>query len=108
DTSTSATAVCLLRADGAVFEVEPPVERLAEPPAHARELMPRVDHVMRESGLQFKDLDAIAVGTGPGTFTGLRIGIATARGLAHARGLPLRPLLSLAALAAGIEAEMAL
>lgn len=108
DTATPATAVCVLRADGEAFEVEPPVERLGEPPGHARELMPGVDRVMREAGLGYDELDAIAVGIGPGTFTGLRIGIATAHGLAHARGIGLRPVSSLAALAAGIEAEVAL
>ena len=60
DTSTPAVAVCVLRADGAAFEAEPPVARLAEPPGHARELMPAVDRVMREAELDYGDLDAIA------------------------------------------------
>jgi tRNA threonylcarbamoyladenosine biosynthesis protein TsaB len=105
DTSTAATSVCLLRADGEAFEVEPAVERLFEPPGHARELMPGVERVMREAGVGFGDLDAIAVGTGPGGFTGLRIGIATAHGIAQSAAVPLHPILSLDALAAGIEAE---
>jgi tRNA threonylcarbamoyladenosine biosynthesis protein TsaB len=108
DTSTAATAVCVLRADGEAFEAEPPAERLAQPPGHARELLPAVDQLLREAGLGYGDLDAIAVGIGPGTFTGIRIGIATARGLAHSSGVALRPVPSLAALAAGIEAERAL
>jgi tRNA threonylcarbamoyladenosine biosynthesis protein TsaB len=70
--------------------------------------MPAVDRLLREAGLSYEDLDAIAVGIGPGTFTGLRIGIATAHGIAHARGIQLRPVLSLAALAAGLEADVAL
>jgi tRNA threonylcarbamoyladenosine biosynthesis protein TsaB len=108
DTSTSASAACVLRDDGSAIEVEPAPERLREGPAHARELMPAVDDVMRRAGVEFGDLDAIAVGVGPGTFTGLRIGIATARALASASGLPLRPISSLAALAAGMEGELRL
>jgi tRNA threonylcarbamoyladenosine biosynthesis protein TsaB len=107
DTSTPATAVCLIRADGEVFEVEPPVERLFEPPGHARELMPGVDRVMREAGIAFRELDALAVGTGPGGFTGLRIGVATAHGIAQSAGIPLHPVLSLNALEAGIRAAAA-
>jgi tRNA threonylcarbamoyladenosine biosynthesis protein TsaB len=103
DTSTAATTVCLLRAAGVAFEIEPPVERLFEPPGHARELMPGVDRAMRDAGVGFGDLDAIAVGIGPGGFTGLRIGIATAHGIAQSARVPLHPVLSLDALAAGIE-----
>jgi tRNA threonylcarbamoyladenosine biosynthesis protein TsaB len=103
DTSTSASAACVLLDDGSASEVEPAPERLAEGPAHARELMPAVDDVMRRAGVEFGDLDAIAVGVGPGTFTGLRIGIATARALASASGVALRPVSSLAALAEGMR-----
>lgn len=105
DTSTAASAACVVRDDGEAFEVAPEPAALAARPAHARELMPAVADVMESAGLSYGDLDAIAVGVGPGTFTGLRIGIATARALASARGLELRPVSSLAALAAGIEAH---
>ena len=108
DTSTSAAGACVLRADGEWSEVVAPPERLQRPPAHASELMPAVADVMSRAEVGWGDLDAIAVGVGPGTFTGLRIGIATARALASANGLPLRPVSSLAALAAGIEAPLRL
>jgi tRNA threonylcarbamoyladenosine biosynthesis protein TsaB len=101
DTATAASAVCVLRSDGAAFEAEPPAARLAERPAHAAELMPAVARCMDGSGLAWDQLEAIAVGVGPGMFTGLRIGIATARGLSAASGVELRPVSSLDALADG-------
>jgi tRNA threonylcarbamoyladenosine biosynthesis protein TsaB len=108
DTSTSASSACVLRADGKAFDVLPPPERLAGRPAHASELMPAVADVLDASGVGWGELRAIAVGVGPGAFTGLRIGVATARALAAANGLPLRPVSSLAALAAGIDDELRL
>ena len=108
DTSTPAASACVLCADGDAFEVTPPAERLGRPPAHATELMPAVAEVMERAGADWADLKAIAVGVGPGTFTGLRIGIATARALATAAKLPLRRVSSLAALAAGIEGSLRL
>jgi tRNA threonylcarbamoyladenosine biosynthesis protein TsaB len=87
---------------GEAVESLPPAERLGERPAHAGELLPAVHDVMGRAGVGFADLDAVAVGLGPGTFTGLRIGVATARALAKAHGLPVRGVSSLAALAAGM------
>jgi len=108
DTSTPATSVCAIRADGVAFEHWPEAAALSAPPAHARELMPAVAGTMAEAGLAFGDLDAIGVGIGPGTFTGLRIGVASARALAAATGLELRPVSSLAALAEGIDSPLSL
>lgn len=104
DTSTAATSACLLAGDEA-WEHEPPVARLHEPPGHASELMPAIARLLEDAGAGWRDLTAIAVGVGPGTFTGLRIGVATARSLAHALGLAVHPVSSLAALAAGIDDE---
>lgn len=105
DTSTAASAACVLRTDGREFEALPALEELGAPPAHSRDLLVRVTGVMDAAGLGFDQLDAVAVGTGPGSFTGLRVGIATARALAAAHDLELRPVSSLAALAAGIDAD---
>ena len=55
---------------------------------HAERLLPALEEVLAEAGLGFADLDALAVTVGPGTFTGLRVGLAAARGLALARKLP--------------------
>jgi len=103
DTSTSAAAACVLRDDGDAFEVAPDPTALTRPPAHAGQLMPAVVDVMERAGLDWDELDAIAVGVGPGSFTGLRIGVATARALAVASRLRLRAVSSLAALGRGIE-----
>lgn len=71
-------------------------------------LLPLVDGVLRRAGVRIADLAAIVVGDGPGSFTGLRVGWALARGLAHERGIPLVAVPSLlaharsAALAAGV------
>jgi tRNA threonylcarbamoyladenosine biosynthesis protein TsaB len=104
DTSTAATSVCVLRADGEAFEVIPDDDSLLGPPGHAKELMPGAAGMLERAGLSYDDIGAIAVGVGPGTFTGLRIGVATARALAHAHGTPVHPVSSLAALAEGIDA----
>ena len=69
---------------------------------HSETLMPMVDAVMREAGAVPADLDAVAVTNGPGSFTGLRIGAATAKGLALALGIPVIPVPTLEALAANI------
>ena len=101
DTSTAVSAVCVLRTDGEAFEAIPSPEGLIAPPAHGRELMPTIVRCLEQAGVGFADLEAIAVGVGPGAFTGLRIGVTTARALAHANATELRPVSSLAALAAG-------
>jgi tRNA threonylcarbamoyladenosine biosynthesis protein TsaB len=70
-----------------------------ERPGHASQLLPLANELLGEAGLAFTDLDRIAVGTGPGTFTGLRIGVATARGLAQAANAELVGVSTLRALA---------
>jgi tRNA threonylcarbamoyladenosine biosynthesis protein TsaB len=70
-------------------------------PRHAQVLLPEIVRSVETAG-GWDRIDRIAVGIGPGSFTGLRIGISTARGIAQARDLPIAPVGSLAALARGI------
>ncbi len=66
---------------------------------HAERLLPMIEAVMAEAGLDFSAIDQLRVTRGPGTFTGIRVGIAAARGLALALGLPIGAFNSLAAIA---------
>ncbi len=66
---------------------------------HSRHLMAMVDRALEMSGAQLKGIDALAVNRGPGSFTGVRIGISTAKGLASAAAIPLVGVSGLAALA---------
>jgi tRNA threonylcarbamoyladenosine biosynthesis protein TsaB len=102
DTATASTAVALWAADG------PEIERRDDPPlgarpAHAGRLLQLVEEVLAAAEADWEAVARIAVGVGPGSFTGLRLGIATARGLAQARDLPLVGVSSLAALAVGAD-----
>src|SRR5579864_7012068 len=72
---------------------------------HAEALMPMIARVMKESGLPFAALDRIAVTSGPGSFTGLRVGLSAARGIALAAGKPAVGLTTLSAYAAPIVSE---
>ncbi|MDX6697512.1 MAG: tRNA threonylcarbamoyladenosine biosynthesis protein TsaB [Solirubrobacteraceae bacterium] len=100
DTATSATVVGVLRDDGVVFEARHDPEA-GERPGHATRLLGLVDEALGAAALDLGDVGRIAVGVGPGSFTGLRIGIATARGLAQGTGAELVGVSSLRALAAG-------
>jgi tRNA threonylcarbamoyladenosine biosynthesis protein TsaB len=101
DTATAATAVALWEADGAQVERRddpPPGQR----PGHAGRLLVLVEEVLGDTGAGWEGVERIAVGVGPGGFTGLRLGIATARALAQARDLPLVGVSSLEALASNV------
>lgn len=66
---------------------------------HSRTLMPLLDAMLTSSGLELQDMDALAVAAGPGSFTGLRIGVSAAKGLAWAKELPCCGVSTLAAMA---------
>ncbi len=72
---------------------------------HSRRLLSGIDWLLHTAEMEITDISALAVGTGPGSFTGLRIGMATAKGLAHGKGLPLIGISSLDAIGAGVHSE---
>ena len=94
DTATGTARVALLSQSG-----EPMVAREKTAARHSANLLGLVDEALREAKLAVGDLAAIACGTGPGSFTGLRVGLAVAKGLALPTALPLVLVSSLDALA---------
>ncbi len=99
DTATAACSAAVWR-DGALLS-----RRFADMPRGQSEaLMPMIMAVMDEAGLAFADLTLIGVTVGPGAFTGLRIGLAAARGLALAAGLPVAGVTTAEAIAHGVPA----
>ncbi|MFZ1325095.1 MAG: tRNA (adenosine(37)-N6)-threonylcarbamoyltransferase complex dimerization subunit type 1 TsaB [Candidatus Contendobacter sp.] len=75
------------------------------PRRHAALIMPMIEAVLAEAGVQVAQLDAIAFGCGPGSFTGVRIAVGIAQGIAFAADLPVVPVSTLAALALGAGME---
>jgi tRNA threonylcarbamoyladenosine biosynthesis protein TsaB len=97
ETSTLAGGVALIDGDRVVGEYVLDVRV-----THSERLMPAIDRVLTDAGLRARDLEGLAVAVGPGSFTGLRIGISTVKGLALALDLPVAAVPTLDALAAGL------
>jgi tRNA threonylcarbamoyladenosine biosynthesis protein TsaB len=93
ESATSALSVALLRGDNLVDEVSAPLGPAAET------LLPAIDTLLGRADVETHALDAFAVSIGPGSFTSLRVGIATAKGLAFGTDRPVAPVSTLAALA---------
>jgi len=100
DTAGAGASAAILRGDRIV------AERVAMERGQAQTLIPLIGDVLVEAGLDASELDLIAVTVGPGSFTGLRIAIATARGLSAASGVPALGVSSFDAVAAQVESDM--
>jgi len=97
DTTTERGSVAVTADDAVSGEV-----RLASPEGHSRRLLPAIDFLLQSLGLRPDELDAFAVTTGPGSFTGLRVGLSTVQGLALGAGRPCLGVSALDVLAARI------
>lgn len=100
ETSTSICSVAIHDSGSLLSLAE-----ITEPGAHAEQLMQLVLDVVGEANLQLSELDAIGVSEGPGSYTGLRIGVSTAKGLAFGLNLPLISINTLQALASAVVVE---
>lgn len=96
ETSTSACSVALSD-NGRVISAK----EKTEPNIHAGFITLFIDEIMKTTGTAYSELDAVAVSKGPGSYTGLRIGVSTAKGLCYALDIPLLAIDTLHAMAAG-------
>ena len=97
ETSTMVCSVCISR-NGELIGIK----ESNEEKSHAKKLTIFVDELMKENGFNYSDLDAVAISKGPGSYTGLRIGVSTAKGLCYAKNIPLIAINTLQAMANGI------
>lgn len=95
DTATENCSVALMVGDKLYVRSE------VAPRDHTKKILPMVDSVLQEAGISLQELDALAYGRGPGSFTGVRIGIGIAQGLAFGADLPMIGISTLAAMAQG-------
>ncbi len=101
DTATPATVVAVAAADGALLAQRRDDPAPGERPGHGPLLLALADEALRDAGVGWSDVERIGAGVGPGTFTGLRIGVATARALAQGLGAEVVAVSTLEALALG-------
>lgn len=94
DTTTEACSAAFWSDRGPVLE-----QRVVEPRGHTQRLLPMVEQLLAEAGCSLEQLDGIACTRGPGSFTGVRVGVSAVQGLAFAADLPVLPLSTLAVLA---------
>ena len=105
DTATPAVTAGVLRVDGDAVQVL--AEQVTvDPRAHAERLTPNIVDAIADAGVSVDQLDAVVVGCGPGPFTGLRVGMATAAAFGHALGVAVRGVCSLDAIAVGTTGDV--
>lgn len=97
ETATSTCSVALSQ-NGSILALK----ELNEPNIHASQITLFIEDVMSEAKKNFSDLQAVAVSMGPGSYTGLRIGVSTAKGLSYALDIPLIAIDSISAMASGL------
>lgn len=101
ESATQVCSVCLFQ-DGEILALK----ETLNPHSHAAMLAPFIKQILDEQALSPSDLKAVAVSKGPGSYTGLRIGVSTAKGLCYALGIPLISVSTTKAMAAGAVAFM--
>lgn len=101
ETSTEACSAALMMGDAIITRSE------IAPRRHAELILPMIQSLLEEAGISRRRLDGIAVGRGPGAFTGVRLAISIAQGLALGLDLPVVPVSSLAALALDAPSDVA-
>jgi tRNA threonylcarbamoyladenosine biosynthesis protein TsaB len=103
DTASDVCSIALLSADGYIREQTQTVAR-----EHTQRILPMINEMLAEADIRLQQVDAIAFSCGPGSFTGLRICLSIAQGLAYGADLPLVPVSSLLAMAAGARRTLSL
>jgi len=101
DTSAAHCAAAVISGDSVLAEMHEPMLK-----GQAERLVPMLQDCLAQSGAAWDQLTALGVGTGPGNFTGTRIAVSTARGIALARGIPARGVSTFDALAFGLQAPL--
>ena len=100
DTSSSICSVAILEDKTVIIEKHNNDEK-----THSQKLMPLIDDILKEANLSLDDIDLLACGQGPGSFTGIRIGISTVKAFADVKNIPIIGVTSLESLAYNIKQE---
>ncbi|RDY23249.1 tRNA (adenosine(37)-N6)-threonylcarbamoyltransferase complex dimerization subunit type 1 TsaB [Romboutsia maritimum] len=98
DTSSMAASVSVIEDDKLICEYTVNTKK-----THSQKLMPMIENMLKMSDLKINEINAIAICVGPGSFTGLRIGMATAKAIAHVNNLPIIGVNSMEILAANMD-----